>query len=167
VTFLFFACCDCKIYIDAGDRWAYWELEDAGVVKRRKPVDVEAVLTAEAYWNPSKNEESRWLYEGVFPPLKKFLQDHKGHRIVFGEEDEFAPIQSNEYFNWMRVGYLSEPSPRYLFEVMGFTSWRQVGDYMEKLDRRPAWWEMTWGDPPSPHELAKLKFEELLRKAQN
>ena len=45
---LYFACCDCKIYIDAGYRWAYWELEEARIVARRKPVDVESVLKAES-----------------------------------------------------------------------------------------------------------------------
>ena len=52
MTFLFFACCDCKIYTDAGDRWAYWELEGRGVVGRGVPVDVEAVLNATGFWNP-------------------------------------------------------------------------------------------------------------------
>ncbi len=66
---LFFACIDCKIYIDAGDRWAYWELEEPGTVSRTKTVNIERVLAAEKYWNPPRDEDSRWLYEGVFPTL--------------------------------------------------------------------------------------------------
>src|SRR5437899_2770317 len=109
MTFLFFACCDCKTYIDAGDRWAYWELEHRGVVRRGAPVNVRAVLDATGYWNPPDNAESRWLYVDVFPRLRDFLQEHETHKVVFGEEEEFAPIMSDDYFNWMSVGYLSKP----------------------------------------------------------
>jgi len=165
VTFLFFACCDCKIYTNAGDRWAYWELEGRGVVGRGVPVDVEAVLNATGFWNPPDNAESRWLYADVFPGLRQFLEEHKTHNMVFGEEEEFAPIKSEDYFNWMSVGYLSKPTPRYLVEVMGFRSWEQVRIYMEERERKPTWWEMTWGDP-SPHALAKQKFEQLVQHNQ-
>lgn len=165
MTFLFFACCDCKIYIDAGDRWAYWELEHPGVVRRDAPVNVRSVLNATGYWNPPINTESQWLYVDVFPPLRDFLQEHKSHKIVFGEEEEFASITGDDYFNWMSVGYRSKPTPRYLAEVIGFTSWDQVRHYMERLDRKPTWWEMTWGDP-SPNDLAKEKFEQLVRQKQ-
>lgn len=160
MTDLFFACEDCKTYVDGGGRWAYWKLEQAGIVHRGQPVNVLTVLAADKYWNPPKDEDSRWLYEGVFPSLHEFLHDHTTHRILFGEKDDFAPFDGT-YFDWMQTGYLLMPSPRYLAEVLEFRSWGQVREYMEKHKPPPAWWEVTWGDP-SPHERAKRKFEELV-----
>ena len=158
---LYFACCDCKIYIDAGYRWAYWKLEKPGIVTRGEKVDVDDVIAAETYWNPPGDENSAWLYEGVFPPLREFLRDHSSHRMIFGEEQDFAPLDGN-YFAWMQIGYLLVPTPRYLVEVLRFTSWDQVLDYMEKLPTPPAWWEVTWDRDASPHDRARQKFEELV-----
>ena len=157
---LYFACLDCKIYIDAGHRWVHWELEETGVVARGKEVNVEAVLMAANYWNPPQVENSSWLYEGVFPMLREFLQDHRNHQIVFGEESDFAP--PDDYFNWMQVGYLLMPTPRYLVEVLGLKTWDQARAYMEKQNPPPSWWEVTWQGDPSPHERGKRKFEELV-----
>jgi hypothetical protein len=159
---LYLACRDCKIYIDAGYRWAYWELEKAGIVVRGDEVNVKAVLAAESYWNPPKDENSRWLYEKVFPPLGEFLRDHGSHTIVFGEEDDFSP--SDDSFDWMQVGYLLMETPRYLVEVLGLKTWDQVRAYMEELKSPPAWWQITWQGDPSPHEKGKQKFEELVRQ---
>ena len=159
---LFFACRHCKTYIVCGGRWAYWELEHTDIVSRDNTVDAQAVLNAEKFWNPPKNEDSRWLYEGVFPPLRSFLKDHARHEIVFGEQEDFAPINSNNYFDWMQVGYLLDPTPRYLVEILGFTSWEQVRKYMEEQKLTPAWWELTWDNHPSLHERARRRFEELV-----
>lgn len=160
---VYFACCDCKIYIDAGYRWAYWNLEEAGIVGCGKPVDVESVLIAQSYWNPPKEEKSRWLYEDVFPPLRQFLQEHKSHRIIFGEDEEFASFDADDYMDWMQVGYLMKPTPRYLVQVLGLDRWEQVDEYMQKQRFPPAWWELTWWGDPSPHEKGRQKFEELVR----
>ncbi len=62
MNFLYFACSDCKIYIDPEYRWAYSELEQATIVSRGKEANVEAVLAAENYWRPSLNEQTLWLY---------------------------------------------------------------------------------------------------------
>jgi hypothetical protein len=162
---LYFACCDCKIYIDAGYRWAYWTLEDAGIVSRKKEVSVGSVLAANNYWNPPRGETSRWLYEEIFPPLKKFLEDHKDHRVVFGEQEDFAP-DDDYYLDWMQIGDGMQPTPRYLVEVLGLNTWEQVGEYMKEREFPPVWWETTWwGDPP-PHEKGKKRFEELVREKQ-
>jgi hypothetical protein len=160
---LYFACADCKVYIDAGYRWAYWELDKTGLVARGKQVNVESVLAAESYWNPPKEEGSRWLYEGVFPPLRQFLEEHKSHQMVFGEIEDFTPSDDDYYIDWMQIGYLMMPTPRYLVEVLGFESWEQVGQYMQEQEIPPAWWEVTWSGDPSPHEQGKRKFEELVR----
>lgn len=162
MNFLYFACCDCKVYIDPGHRWAYSELEQAGIVSRGQEVNVEAVLSAEKYWRPTRDEETRWLYEEVFPPVRQFLHEHKSHRILFGELDDF--VRDDDAMNWMQVGFALMPTPRYLVEVLGFRSWERVSDYMEELKIPPAWWEVTWDGDPSPHEKGKRKFEELVRK---
>lgn len=158
---LYFACCDCKIYIDAGYRWAYWELEDAGVVSRGQEIDVDTVLSAQSYWNP-KPEEGSWLTEEVFPPLREFLGDHKSHRIVFGEVEDFAP--DDDYaIEWMQIGYMLSVTPRYLVEMLGITSWDQVVEYMGQEGRDvPTWYEVTYWGLPSPHEKGKQKFEQLV-----
>ena len=160
MNFLYFACLDCKTYIDAGYRWAFWELENTGVVRRGQEVSVEAVLAADGYWNPPKGDASRWLYEVVFPPLTGFLKDHKRHRIIFGELDDFAPLADD--FDWMQIGYLLLETPRYFVEVLGFKWWDQVCTYLEQRKPHVPWWEMSWGDDP-PREKAKKKFEQLLR----
>jgi hypothetical protein len=160
MNFLYFACCDCKIYIDAGYRWA-WELLSQDIVAGGELINVEAVLGAKSYWNPPRKESSRWLFEEVFPPLRRFFEEHKSHRIMFGEQDEIAPVAGFDP-DWMQIGYLLTPTPRYLFEVLGLRSWEQVRLYMEKQEIPPVWWEVTWGDEPSPREQGRLKFEELV-----
>lgn len=160
---LYFACRGCKIYIDAGYRWAYWQLEETGIVTRGENVDVEAVLAAENYWNPPQDGVSRWLCEEVFPPLRQFLHNHKNHRIVFGEDEDFAP-DDDYYLDWMQIGYLMAPTPRYLVEVLGFKSWDQVCEYMQKQEFPPTWWKLTWSGDFSPHEKAKQTFEDLVRQ---
>jgi len=161
MNFLYFACCDCEIYIDAGYRWA-WELLSRHIVARGGLVDVEAVLAETSYWNPPREEGSRWLFEGVFPPLRGFFGEHASHRIVFGEEDDIAPIAGFD-MDWMQIGYLLEPTPRYLVEVLGFTSWEQACDYLGKLEVPPPWWEVTWDGDPSWHEQGKRKFGALVK----
>lgn len=157
----FFACIDCKIYIDCGGRWAYWQLEEPGTVARKQRVNIESVLEAKRYWNPPKDGESRWLYEELFPPLQIFLRDHSGHEVIFGELDDFASKDGEPDFKWMQVGYLPSLTPRYLVEVLGFRDWEQVREYIQGLTIPPAWWGVTWIDP-SPHEQARRRFEELV-----
>lgn len=165
---LYFACCDCKIYIDAGYRWAVCELEQTGVVSRRKEVSANSVLAADSFWNPPKEEASRWLYEEVFPPLREFLESHKNHRIVFGQTEDFAPTGDEDIY-WMQIGYCAVETPRHLVEVLGLKTWDQVDHYMkskkaDENDYPPVWWECTWHGNPSSHEKGKMFFEQLVRE---
>lgn len=160
---LYFACCDCKIHIDAGYRWAYLTLEKVGIVNQGKQIDVDSVLRAESYWNLPQEEKSRWLYEEIFPPLRQFLQQHKSHRIIFGDDEEFAPFDSDDFWDWMQIGYLVNITPRYLVERLGLETWEQVEEYMRRQRFTPVWWELTWWGDPSPHEKGKRKFEDLVR----
>jgi hypothetical protein len=156
---LFFACTDCKTFVDAGYRWAYWELEHTGIVSRSAPVDVNAVLASDKYWNPPNDKESRWLYESVFPSVRKFLMDHNHHRIVFGEEEEFAPINTPDYLTWMETGQHPKPTPRYLAEVLQFKTWDDANAYLQTLEIPPPWWELTWDGPPSSRDKGRCIFE--------
>jgi hypothetical protein len=54
----YFACADCKQYIDAGYRWAYWLLEHPGIVRLGEPVSASAVLATADYWTPPPDEQS-------------------------------------------------------------------------------------------------------------
>src|SRR5258708_2664126 len=89
---LYFACTDCRIYTDAGYRWAYSTLEDRGVVQRGRPVLVDAIFSAEEYWSPPVEETSNWLYKEVFPGVRSFLQAHGNHSVIFGDQDDFLFI---------------------------------------------------------------------------
>lgn len=163
---LYFACCDCKIYIFAGYRWAYWELEHTGVVSRKTKISAESVLAANSFWNPPKEETYRWLYEDVFPSLKKFLQDHRRHRVVFGELEDFTS-HDDYYWDWMDIGHYTNSTPRYLVEVLGLNTWEQVEKYMGELgELAPAWWENNyWRDPPT-REKGRRRFEKLVQDKQ-
>jgi hypothetical protein len=93
----YFACTDCKIYIDAGGRWAYWTLEDAGVLMRGVPISPQLIFSAQEYWQPEEDENSVWLYSEVFPSVRSFVTEHEGHRLVFGDTDDFLFIDPEDY----------------------------------------------------------------------
>jgi len=63
----YFACTDCKKYIDAGYRWAYCMLEDPGIVRLDETVSASAVLAAAEYWLPPPEEQSDWLMQRILP----------------------------------------------------------------------------------------------------
>ena len=160
---LYFACCDCKIYIDAGSPWANWQLEDDGIVSRNESVNVDTVLATAKYWTPPRDEDWGWLYQAILPPLQRFLDAHRNHRIVFGTGEDFAPDMDDYDFEWMQIGYLAKPSVRYLFEVLNFKSWPEVSEYIEAQETQPVWWRDTWSGTPSPREKGRRKFEELMQ----
>jgi hypothetical protein len=181
---LYFACTDCCIYINAGYRWAYWSLEKAGLVKRGQAVSVEDVFLCNEYWNPpkeqnsdllvnalsipipsrfktaSKSNKTDWLYDEVLPSVRDFLIEHQFHRIIFGTSEDFLSFDDESFLNWMQIGYLLDPSPRYFVECLGFTDWQKVCDYLEKQQYQPFWWNLDWQDT---HDKARQKFEELVK----
>jgi len=111
---LYFICPSCKVFIDAGYRWAYWTLEDAGVVARDQTVDPQKVFAAEEYWNPEKDDISKWLYDEVFPSVRAFLEEHGSHDVVFDEHDRFRDEGGvNWFLEWIQEGFLSDPLPRF------------------------------------------------------
>ena len=86
----FVGCRDCKKYIDAGYRWAYWTLEEPGIVCVGEPVTLTALLNAKEFWNPEHDEEhdADWLLKRVLPNLKEFLAVHLEHQLIWLEADQ-------------------------------------------------------------------------------
>lgn len=119
----YFACMDCRIYLDAGYRWCRCELEMTGVVTANASVDVDAVLANETYWNPPHDPNSKWLSEELLPSVRSFLRHHRAHHIVFLERDD---LPQSHRLDWMQVGYCLSPTPRYFVEELNLRDWDEV-----------------------------------------
>ncbi len=158
MTNLYFACTDCRVYVDAGYRWASWWLEEPGIVKRGKQVNVELVLSAREYWTPTKTDSADWLYSEVLPSVRRFLEEHRCHRLVFGNTSEFLSSDA-DLLDWMQVGFLPLLLPRYFVERLGFKTWDQVANFIARQDSTPWWWMLDWDDL---HDKARRKFHELV-----
>lgn len=156
---LYFACTDCKAYVDAGYRWASWSLEETEVVRRGGRVCVESVLSAEEYWKPSETESADWLNKEVLPAVKVFLHEHKTHKIVYGNTADFLPPDGDGFLDWMQVGFEPQLLPRYFVEQLGLKSWEQVRGFICKQQAAPWWWMLEW---EGLHEKARRKFQELI-----
>lgn len=159
MTNLYFACTDCKVYVDAGYRWAAWSLEEPGIVKRGKPVSVDRVLSAREYWTPAKTDGAQWLYNEVLPSVRRFLEEHRCHRVVFGNTGDFLSLDGNGLLDWMQVGFLPLLLPRYFVERLGFQTWDQVSNFIARQDSTPWWWMLEWDDF---HSKVRKKFQELV-----
>lgn len=157
MTNLYFACTDCKVYVDAGYRWATWWLEEPGIVKRGGPVSVESVLSAREYWAPGRTDSAQWLYTEVLPSARRFLEEHRCHRLVFGNTSDF--LSDADLLDWMQVGFLPLLLPRYFVERLGFQTWDQVSSFIARQDSTPWWWMLEWDDL---HAKARQKFQELV-----
>ena len=156
---VYFACLDNKTFVDIGYRWAYWELEHTGVVKRGRQINVEEVLNAAGYWNPPADSSSKWLYEEVFPSVRKFLEENRRFQIIYGEYEDFISIDDLEFLEWKQEkGWLQELSPRLFFEDLGIDQWDDVELYVSRLSASDApWW---WGLPDV--KLEAQKFFDIL-----
>lgn len=156
---LYFACTNCKVYVDAGYRWASWWLEEPGVVKRGKPVSVDSVLGASEYWNPARTDGADWLYTEVLPSVRRFLREHGAHQIVFGNTADFLSLGGDDLLDWMQVGYLPLLLPRYFVERLGLQTWDQVSSFVARQENTPWWWMLEWDDL---HNKVQRKFQELV-----
>lgn len=171
---LYFACRTCKNYIDAGYRWCYAHLERPGIVQKGQPISVEAVLQAEEYWHiPERQDDhAEWLRRDL-PKIKAFLEKHRNHEIIYGEDDFLWGDDGDEWdFDWLHEEENSDyaiKSPRYFVERLGFTDWKQVIAYCEESGedeiyqiRRPHWWGHK-----DDEFAAKRKFEELVQQRKS
>ena len=137
---LYFACANCKNYINAGYRWFYWTLVDTNLVDKDGKVDVEKVLNAQEYWAGKEKEE--WLAK-LLPKVKDFLIKHYTHDLKYGEQDSFFEDEIGLFWLY-ESNQLQEITPRTYTEVFGFTSWEQVVEYVNDLplSNRPWWWDI-------------------------
>lgn len=83
---VYFLCRDHGEYVDAGYRWAYWQLEHTGIVELGAVVDVPSLLNAKDYWNFQEKEQSSYL-DDLLPRVRRFLNDHSGHQLLYVDED--------------------------------------------------------------------------------
>jgi len=156
---VYFACTECKVYVDAGYRWAAWRLEEPGIVARGKPVSIDAVISAREYWTPFETEGASWLYTEVLPSVRRFLEEHKCHGVVYGNTSDFLTSASDGFLDWMQVGFLPLLLPRYFVERLGFKTWDEVSTFISRQDTAPWWWMLDWDDL---HSKAREKFLELV-----
>lgn len=151
---LYFACRDCKCFIEAGDRWAYATLEQPEIIRRGQPIALHEVLDAPEYWHPP--DDAAWL-DSVLARARDFLLRHAGHDLIFGEEADFLPDYTVEYLDWLEDS--PQPitwTPRHFIEQLRFTQWREVEHYLRSHpDERPWWWA-----PPEMRMAARRKFEQ-------
>jgi hypothetical protein len=157
---VYFACEDCGTLVDAGYRWAYWELEHRGVVKRRERVSARAVEAVDSYWNPPAESESKWLTDAVLPRVRSFLAAHGEHRLTYGDIEDVVGTDPTALFDWVDVSYLPELTPRYFVDVLGLVSWTQVLEWGKTADRKPWWW-----DEPDLKDCAQRRLVEIASSA--
>lgn len=84
---VYFACPRCRSYLDAGYRWAYWNLEEPGIVNQPEAVEIDRVFSTGGYWETDDVPTSNWLREGVLPKVRAFLQEHREHSVLYVDED--------------------------------------------------------------------------------
>lgn len=137
---VYLGCVRCKVFIDIGYRWAYCTLEETGIVSPGQEVDAKRILDTYDYWNPEANSSSDWLYKEVFPSVRLFLETHRAHRIIYGEEDQYFSYDDGSFLEWQQEGYLKTIFPKEFLENLKMNSWNQVTDYMNKLRFKPYWW---------------------------
>lgn len=98
----YFACPACREYIDAGYRWAYWALEETGVVTENEIVDVAKVLACEDYWNVPADEWAEELAYRLLPAVRRFLEKHRDHWVFYLNADVIWEEASLVY-NWTEI----------------------------------------------------------------
>jgi hypothetical protein len=120
---------------------------------------VDSVLSAREYWTPGKTDSAQWLYSEVLPSVRRFLDEHRFHRIVFGNTGDFLSLDDSGLLDWMQVGFLPLLLPRYFVERLGFKTWDEVSNFIARQDSTPWWWMLEWD---GLHEKARKKFQQLI-----
>jgi alpha-L-fucosidase len=156
---VYFACTQCKVYVNAGYRWAYLQLEEPRVVHQGDIVNIDGLLSVQSYWKPQAGEQSEWL-SSTLARVKAFMHDHQSHIVVYGDMERVIGVNTNEYerFAWMN----DHPSdtdlqPRNFIEQLGIRNWGDVTAYIASRPHKPWWYEL-----PAVRLIARRKFEELL-----
>ncbi len=160
---VYFACTDCKTYTDAGYRWAYCQLEKPRTVLRSAVVEVDRLLSAEAYWKLEPNEQNKWL-TSVLSHAEQFISRHKTHRILYGDLEQVMGAETDEYskFAWMNEypAHETDLQPRNFIEQRGMLTWGEVTAYLASRPEKPWWYTLR-----SARVVARRKFDELVLSA--
>ena len=108
---VFFACRDCKSYINAGYRWPVSTLFPDHWGQFPLKLDVQAVLSHREYWG---GETLHPYLTEVLPAARRFLLSHEAHDLVFGDVESFMDFDDpgHRYLEWLNAASLSEPSAR-------------------------------------------------------
>lgn len=150
---VYFACLKCKIYIDAGYRWAYWSLEHTAVVEQGKPINVDAILQASQYWNVPA--DGGWPTLIHLQDVRKFLSDHARHELTYGDDEKFLPdLDSDEILDWLEIGSDAAPTIRGIMSSPDFHCWEDVVSYFK--EHLPPW----WFENPRLYAEARKRFVE-------
>ena len=88
----FFVCTDCRVYTDAGYRWAYWLLEHPGIVRMGEPFSADAVFAVVEYWQPPVEDRAPWLVGQTLPTVLDFLTEHREHKLLYSDLDVVEDI---------------------------------------------------------------------------
>ena len=154
---LYLFCEDCKIYIDVGYRWAYWTLEDKGIVTRKAKVDPQRILQTQEYWSP-EGKNSEWLLQEVLPSINKFLKEHENHSILYGEFDDIINSYDETIFEWKSIGYCCDELPRLWVEDLDLKNWNEVIKRFPEPVDEPWFWDYN-----DLRKKAKIYFYNLLK----
>ena len=98
----YFACNDCRVYTDAGYRWAYWSLEHCGIVTLNSPIVAANVLAVQEYWTPPNEPDSDWLTDSILPTVREFLAAHRDHSLTYFDLDRIVCDETFES-NWRKL----------------------------------------------------------------
>jgi hypothetical protein len=155
---VYFACTQCKVYVDAGYRWAYWQLEEPLALQQGGVVDIDRLLSIDSYWKPQTSEQSTWLIS-TLSQVKEFIHGHRFHSIAYGDLEHLIGADADEYerFAWMNENPGdTDLQPRNFVEQMGIRNWKDVTMYIASRPDRPWCYEL-----PVVRVIARRKFEEL------
>jgi hypothetical protein len=159
----YFACLDCVEHITTGYRWGYWTLEQPGIVRIGQPVDMDAVMGAEEYW-----QSDAAPLQDLLPSIRRFLLFHQDHDLIFGEVENFMDWDNREspryFIQWMDVLNTSAErfAPRDFVHRLGFRDWSEVLEYVKTPENVPYWWDSWPDEATSPIAVAKATFESLV-----
>lgn len=157
---VYFACTECKTYVDAGYRWAYSQLEKPKTVLKGTVVEADHLLSVDRYWKPEPSEGNSWLLS-TLSHAEKFILSHKAHRIVYGDIEHIMGPDPDEYeqFAWMNEhpAHATDLKPRNFIEQFGIRTWGEVTSYLASHPGKPWWYTL-----PSARMVARRKFDELI-----
>jgi hypothetical protein len=78
--------------------------------------------------------------------------------VVFGEGD-FVDSSNTWFLEWVQEGFLADLLPRACLERLKLESWEMVGRYLDRLERKPSWW-----NDPEERQIVERWYKARLRE---